>query len=262
MKDPKRRFSNRAENYARHRPGYPQEAVNFLSERCSLTDDSVVADVGAGTGIVSALFLKNGNRVYAVEPNPEMREAAERALGDNPCFQSVDGAAEDTTLADESVDLIVVANALHWVEAAAARVEFSRILKPGGRVAILWNVPCSSGTPFLEAYADLMATYRTDGGAGEGGEDVYANIYANTDAFFDGGSGERQDYEIVNFPYYQSLNLDGLRGLTLSASNMPFVGEPGSARMLGDLEEIFRANEREGRVVLEYKVSVYCGTLL
>src|SRR4028119_2321585 len=131
MQDPKSRFSDRAENYARYRPGYPREILSFLEERDALGGDTVVADVGSGTGALSVLFLKNGNTVLGVEPNREMRRAAEGLLRDH-LFESIDGSAEDTTLADESVDLVVVANALHWVDRDAARAELSRIMRPGG----------------------------------------------------------------------------------------------------------------------------------
>ena len=255
MKDPKTRFSDRAENYARYRPGYPRDVLKFLESECALTDASVVADVGSGTGKLSELFLENGNRVLAVEPNKEMREAAERILGDHPRFESVGGAAEDTTLAGESVDLLVVANSLHWVQRDATRSEFSRVLKPEGRVAIVWNIPRRDGTPFLEAFGELMSTYRTDDGAGGDAEDVYEM----TKAFFDDGSGGRWSYEVGSFPYSQHLDFESLKGFVLSSSSMPAGDEPGSEEMLRDLEEVFHANESGGVVVMEYKVSVYCG---
>ena len=257
MKDSKIRFSDRAENYAKHRPGYPREVLKFLEEKRALTDGSVVADIGSGTGKLSELFLENGNRVLAVEPNKEMREAAERLLGDHPGFESVTGAAEDTTLSGESVDLLVVANSLHWVQRDAARAEFSRILKPDGRVAVVWSISREAGTPFLEAYSRLVSRYRTDNGAGGNAEDVYEM----TKAFFDDGSGGQRSYEVGSFPYSQRLDFEDLKGLVLSSSSMPAGDEPGSERMLRDLKEVFRANESGGKVVMEYKVSVYCGSL-
>ena len=255
MKDPKARFSDRAENYAKYRPGYPREVLRFLEEMGALSRNSVVADVGSGTGGLSALFLESGYRVFGVEPNREMRQAAEGLLGGNSLFESVDGAAEDTTLADQSVDLIVVANSLHWVEQDAARAEFSRVVRPGGRVAIIWNVTRESGTPFREAYADLISTYKTNGGAGADAKE----IYEMTEAFFDNGSDERLGYETANFPYSQVLDFEGLKGLVLSYSSMPALGQPGSQEMLRDLEKIFRSNESGGEVVMEYEVSLYCG---
>jgi ubiquinone/menaquinone biosynthesis C-methylase UbiE len=257
VKDPRSRFSDRADNYAKYRPGYPREVLKFLEDRGALTGGSVVADIGSGTGKLSELFLENGNRVLAVEPNEEMRRAAERLLGDHPGFESIAGAAEDTTLAAETVDLLVVANSLHWVQRDATRAEFSRVLRPGGRVAVVWNNSRTAGTPFLEAYSRLVSRYRTNNGTGVDAEDVYEM----TKAFFDDGCGEGPSYEVDRFPYSQRLDFEGLEGLVLSSSSMPVGDEPGSERMLRDLEEVFSANESDGEVVMEYEVSVYCGGL-
>jgi SAM-dependent methyltransferase len=254
MQDPKSRFSDRAENYARYRPGYPREILSFLEGRDALGGDTVVADVGSGTGALSALFLKNGNAVLGVEPNREMRRAAERLLREHRLFESIDGSAEDTTLADESVDLVAVANALHWVDRVAARAELSRILRPDGRVAVVWHVARESGTPFLRDHADLMSAYMTGSGAG-GAE----GAYAMTRAFFGAGPGEQRGYEVATFPYAQGLNFEGFRGLVLSSSSVPALGQPGSEEMLREVEEVFRRHESGGEITMEYEVVVYCG---
>ena len=258
MKDSKERFSDRAEDYARYRPGYPAEVTSFLKDKCALTNDSVVADVGSGTGNLSVLFLEHGNKVLAVEPNDEMRRAAETSFGDHPGFESVAGSAEATTLADDSVDLAVIGNSLHWVDRSAARTEFSRILEPEGHVAVVWSIAKKTGTPFLEAYNRLMSGYRTDDGAGGNSEDVYEM----TEVFFGEGSDEQRFYEVGSFPYSQHLDFEGLKGLVLSSSSMPASSEPGSEEMTRDLEEVFHDYESGGEVVLEYAVRVYCGRLL
>ena len=138
-KDPTRRFTNRVANYARYRPGYPPAVLTCLRDECGLSPGSTVADVGSGTGILTELFLANGNHVYAVEPNEAMRQAAELSLAHYPGFTSVDGRAEATTLADDSVDFVTAGQAFHWFDAAASRVEFNRILRPGGYTALVWN---------------------------------------------------------------------------------------------------------------------------
>src|SRR5262245_22214580 len=99
MTDPTQRFSDRVENYIKYRPGYPNEVIETLRSECGLSPDSIVADIGSGTGILTAMFLRNGNEVYGIEPNREMREAAERLLKDYPRFHSVAAKAEETTLA-------------------------------------------------------------------------------------------------------------------------------------------------------------------
>ena len=131
------RFSDRVENYVRYRPGYPPEVVRELKAECGLARSHVIADVASGTGIWTRLLLENGNPVVGVEPNAEMREAGERLLAAFPKFTSIAGTAEATTLADRSMDFVTAAQAAHWFDRERARHEFVRILKPGGRIAIL-----------------------------------------------------------------------------------------------------------------------------
>jgi len=146
------RFSSRVEDYVRYRPGYPREVITLLTTECGLTAESVVADIASGTGIFTRLLVENGNRVFGVEPNREMRAAGEQFLKAYGQFTSVAGSAEATTLAAQSVDMITAAQAAHWFERAKARGEFVRILKPGGWLVLLWNERKTDGTPFLRDY--------------------------------------------------------------------------------------------------------------
>ena len=113
MTDPRQRFSSRAEKYARYRPGYPKAVLKLLDTECGLTEASVVADVASGTGLLAELFLENGNRVFGVEPNDEMRRAGERRLERHGSFASVAGTAEASTLDGNSVDFVDTGEALH-----------------------------------------------------------------------------------------------------------------------------------------------------
>src|ERR1700682_5471344 len=134
--DAKQRFSNRAADYVRYRPGYPSELLDVLRNECDLRPGHVIADIGSGTGFLSELFLKNGNRVYGVEPNSEMRQAGEEYLASYDGFSSIEGSAESTTLEDASVDFVTAGQAFHWFEPAGAHREFARILKPTGWVVL------------------------------------------------------------------------------------------------------------------------------
>jgi SAM-dependent methyltransferase len=156
MSDSVARFSNRADNYARYRPGYPLGVMDILRNQCGLTDASVVADIGSGTGILSELFLRNGNTVFAIEPNAAMRQVADRLLGEFPNFLSIDATAEATTLDASSVDLVTAAQAFHWFDRDRARKEFARILRPGGWVALIWNERRLDSTAFLRDYEQLL----------------------------------------------------------------------------------------------------------
>jgi len=162
MTDPTKRFSNRVENYIKYRPGYPTAVIDLLKCECGLSEDSIIADVGSGTGILSELFLPLGILVYGVEPNQDMRNAAERLLKNYPDFTSINGKAEATTLPENGVDFVVAGQAFHWFDGRAARDEFHRILKPRGWVVLIWNERHLDSTPFLRAYEELLLEFGTD----------------------------------------------------------------------------------------------------
>src|SRR5260370_16718477 len=153
------RFSDRVENYVGYRPGYPSQVIDTLKAECGLKPEHVVADIASGTGIWTRVLLENGNQVFAVEPNRDMRLAGERLLADFSTFRSVAGSAEATTLPDRSVDLVTAAQAGHWFDRRRARREFVRILKPVGWLVLLWNERRTDSTPFLLAYEHRLMTY-------------------------------------------------------------------------------------------------------
>jgi SAM-dependent methyltransferase len=250
VSDPTQRFTGRVESYARYRPSYPRAVLELLEAECGLTSASVVADVGSGTGILSELFLENGNRVFGVEPNEEMRAAGERLLRDHPRFTSVAGTAEATTLDDTCVGFVVAGQAFHWFDPERARTEFARILEPAGWVVLVWNLRRKYATPFLAAYERLLETYRTDRGEVE----FWRKSDEMAASFF--GSFERK-----TFDNEQVLDLDGLKGRLMSISYVPARGEPGSDAMIRQAEEIFDEHHSDGRVIVEYDTNVYYGRL-
>src|SRR5438874_8595361 len=160
--DPTQRFSNRVENYLRFRPHYPEQILELLKTDCELVPDSVIADIGCGTGFLAKLFLANGNRVLGVEPNNEMREAGERSLKNYPSFTSIAATAEATTLPNQSVDFVTAGQAFHWFDRPRCREEFKRILHPGGWVVLVWNDRRTDSTPFLKDYEQLLLSCSTD----------------------------------------------------------------------------------------------------
>ena len=248
---PTERFSNRVEDYLRYRPGYPPVILDVLREECGLMPQSVVADVGSGTGLLAQLFLANGNVVYGVEPNAAMREAAERALAGQAKFRSVAGSAEATTLPDASVDFVVAGQAVHWFEMNAARAEFRRIRKPHRWVAIIWNER-RKDTPFLREYENLLRTYGTDYGQ-------VAESYPRHERmgeFFGRGGFDHKSFQTV-----QEFDFEGLRGRLMSASYAPAKGHPNHEPMLAALKQLFDAHENEGRVRVEYISRMYYGHL-
>jgi len=253
MKDPTKRFSSRAENYVKYRPGYPSALIEFLQLECQLTSAQTVADVGSGTGKLTELFLQHGNSVIGIEPNQEMREAGERLLGAYPRFQSIAATAEATTLADRSVDMIVAGQAFHWFDREKTRREFVRILKPGGWVALIWNDRKTDSTPFLKAYEDLLMIFSMD----------YQEVnHKQVDAAVIGSFFGAGGFKRATFPNEQIFDLAGLRGRLLSSSYTPDSGHPNHLPMLEALDALFRQHQQNGRVVLDGDTVVYYGRLI
>jgi len=246
------RFSDRVENYVRYRPGYPQEVLEALKLECGLTPEHVIADIASGTGIWTRMLLENGNAVFGVEPNPDMREAGERLLASFPRLTSVTGTAEATSLADGKIDFVTAAQAAHWFDREPARREFSRILKPGGWLVLLWNERLTDTTPFLRDYEHLLLTFGTDY------EDVRHE--RTTDAvneFFDPAP-----YQERTFAMRQEFDYAGLEGRLLSSSYAPSPGHPRHEPMLRELRRIYDLHAAGGRVAFDYTTRVYFGRLM
>lgn len=244
------RFSDRVANYVRYRPSYPPGVIDLLKREVGLQAGSVVADIGSGTGISAELLLGAGCEVHAVEPNREMREAAEKLLQSHAGFHSIDGTAEATTLPDQSVGVIVAAQAFHWFDQAKTRIEFSRLLKPDGFVVLLWNARHLDATPFLRGYEALVQTYATD----------YSTVrHENIEGtplkgFFKGGV-----FTEHTLPNAQHFDFEGLQGRLMSCSYAPAENDPRHAPMMADLRRLFDECQSDGRVSFEYDTRVYVG---
>ncbi len=251
MLDPTKRFSNRVENYVQYRPTYPPQIIPLLESECGLTAESIIADVGSGTGFFTELFLRNGNSVFGIEPNQEMRAAGEKILAKYPKFTSVGAVAEATTLPEHSVDLVVAGQAFHWFDRRKARLEFVWILKPGGWVVLAWNGYRVKSSPLMAAYQDLVVRYGTD----------YSEVQrevegCDVDSFYAPGICRCEHFE-----FQQSFDYQGLEGRLKSASYAPEPDHPVYGAMLSDLRKIFEANQRDGKVVFAYETVVYYGQL-
>src|SRR5580658_333177 len=245
------RFSNRVENYVRYRPGYPPEVIKELKAECGLVPSHVVADIASGTGIWTRMLLENGNPVFGVEPNAEMREAGERLLAKFPKFTSVAGTAEATTLPDQSLDFVTAAQAAHWFDRQKSRREFLRILKPGGWLVLLWNERLTDSTAFLHDYEQLLLKYGTDY------QDIrHEHTTAEVNEFFDPAPFEERA-----FAMRQEFDYAGIEGRLLSSSYVPGREHPHYAPMLRELRRIFDERSEEGRATFEYKTRMYFGRL-
>lgn len=251
MSDTVERFSNRVENYVKYRPGYPAEMMDFFREELGLTEGSVVADVGSGTGLSARPFLAAGCTIYGVEPNAAMRAAAEEYLAEFPGFKSTDGTSAATTLGDGSCDLVIAAQAFHWFEPEATRAEFRRILKPGGYVALIWNERQLDTTEFLREYEKLLLKYGRD----------YAEVrheQINEEVL---GGFFRAEFGRATFANRQVFDLAGLRGRLLSSSYMPDETDPAFPVLEKELETLFAKHNESGRITVFYDTNVFYSRL-
>jgi SAM-dependent methyltransferase len=244
--DPTKRFSSRVEAYARYRPSYPRETLGLLERECGLTPECKVADIGSGTGLLARLFLDFGCEVIGVEPNPEMRAAGEGTVGGEPRFQSVDGRAEATTLADGSVDFVTAGQAFHWFEPNAARTEFRRILKPAGWVALIWNERLI--TPgFMAEHEALQNKFAREKAHPKEAE--FSAFFGHT------------NWRLARIPNRQQLDEAGLRGRIESSSWSPLPGGEGYQPMIEEIMRLFHQYETAGLVTMEYETEIYYGRL-
>lgn len=250
--DSKDRFSVRAKDYARYRPSYPIAALEALDELVGIDSGFRIADIGSGTGIFSKQLCQFGSTVYGVEPNNDMRLQAADFLQDELKFKNIVGSAEETTLDEDSVDLVTAAQSFHWFDSVAARKEFSRILKQPGWVALIWNVRNPSSSRFQQAYENLLLKYSTD----------YFSVKHRTesDSSVDELFGD-QEYESHDFANPQFLYWEELLGRAKSASYFPLPENDKFEPAIDSLKNIFDEHKSGGRVDFDTTTELYVGKI-
>ncbi len=247
--DPTTRFSNRVQDYVRYRPGYPPGIIPFLQQTVGLNPSRVVADIGSGTGILTRLVLEQGNRVFGVEPNGPMREAALQYLKDFGNFISVDGKAEQTGLESGSVDLMLSGQAFHWFDPVRSQAEFRRIARPGAHAVLIWNERLEEG-PFHAAYNELLLNYATDYQRVN-----HKNIrHADLEKFF---SPFRM--ESAAFDNAQDLGLEEFMGRVFSSSYMPTRSDPSFPALSSEIQGIYDRFAGPGGVRICYRTMLFYG---
>lgn len=246
--DNTQRFSARVEAYVKYRPGYPAAMLAFLVDELGMGPEAVVADIGAGTGILTALLAPRVRQLWAVEPNAEMRGAAERLLAGADNIHWLGGSAEATGVPTGTLDLVTVAQAFHWFDRAAFKAECRRLLKPGGRVALIWNDRLMD-TPFLEAYEAGLRAH-----SGDYEEVNHRNLgEADFRAFFEG------EYRLDRFENCQLFDLDGVLGRLNSSSYAPAVGTAAHEQLTTLIRHAFERHAVDGRIPFNYSTLVYSG---
>ncbi len=246
---PKKRFSDRVEKYARYRPAYPRKLIDVLKNSCQLKSGAVIADIGSGTGIFSRLLLENGFRVFAVEPNAPMRHYAEQTLSGYPGFTSRSGSAENTALADESMDAVTAAQAFHWFETEPTIAEINRILRPNGLLALIWNERKVEINQFHKAYEAALLKYCSEYDAVNHKQFTMKKI--------------RQifpDKQITRYHFenFQLFDLPSLTGRLESSSYCPQAQDKNYQPLMDALKNIFDRFQESGRIKKEYDCVMYC----
>ena len=241
------RFSDRVENYVKFRPSYPKQLIDTLVEQCQLSAGSSIADIGSGTGKLTELLLPVNATVYAVEPNREMREAAEQRLHLNRHFVSYAADSCHTGIADHSIDLIVAAQAFHWFNPAPSKVEFARILKPASYVGLIWNER-DTGSAFQKAYDHMLTTY-----CEEYAQVKHRNITDSTiEAFF-----SPHHYRKFTFSFAQHFDMTGFLGRMYSSSYTPVAGSNEAIALNNAAHKLFQHHATDHRIEFTYQTILY-----
>ena len=238
-------FSGKSQDYSFARPGYPAESAAFLRAKCR---GERVADIGAGTGIFTDVLLPFFQQVCAVEPNADMHEAFKDFLPQVVCL---DGCGENTGLADNSVDLLTVAQAFHWLDEDKFKSEAMRILRPGGMVAIIWNTTVENA--FSSARNEVCKKYCPR----------FSRGYAGKRTPQDGDRFLRQVYfssvEFAEFdnPFYMDETVFAANMRSRSYALRP--GEENFEAFASELRQVFAAFAVDGKVCESQKTQIYLG---
>jgi SAM-dependent methyltransferase len=226
----------------------------MLRDAISFSPHWVVADVGCGTGISCRMLLENGNEVVGVEPNDDMRLAAQQQLESQPKFRAVNGSAEATTLADASVDLVLAAQAFHWFDRVACAREWKRILRPspGGYVALMWNQRLTSSDEFGKEYDEVLMRFGTD----------YRQVAHRTPVSLDELARVFDaPFQKLSASNQQVFAWDDLCGRVRSSSYTPLPDQNGYQELFTALRDLFERRAVDGRVRFHYETEVFLGKL-
>jgi SAM-dependent methyltransferase len=236
--DPRERFAGAASGYARSRPSYPGPLVDWVLAEAGVRRGNHAADVGCGTGIFTRILAERGLEVVGVDPSEDMLAEA-RAAGGPAKYHR--GEAASTGLDDASVALVTVAQAFHWFDADAALAEFHRVLRPGGRVAAIWNLRAESS--FMAEYQALLRRFSSEYSVMETWEESLARLRAHPRVT------APRDFEAPNT---QVFDFEGLRGRAWSSSYV-FRGVRDGEGFDTALRALFDAHARDGAIEFPYR---------
>jgi len=244
------KFSGKANVYAKHRPNYPEEFLDYLVTDCGLHPGIDVADIGSGTGILTRQLLTRKARVFAVEPNSDMRKVAEDELSACSEFVSVNALAEHTGLHDNSIDLITVAQAFHWFDPGQFQLECRRILRPDAKVALVWNSR-DEQSPIVIELGMVCRKFCPEYKGFSGGIQNSSEIFRQ---FFRDGA-----YECRVFQNDLATGKESFVGGTMSASYSLTKKDPEYQAFVDAIHLIFDKYSSEDRMVIPNMTHSYVG---
>ncbi|KAB8126288.1 class I SAM-dependent methyltransferase [Gracilibacillus oryzae] len=244
------KFTDKAEVYAKYRPSYPHEWIEYLVSETGINKNDIIADIGSGTGILSRVLLERGFTVIGVEPNDDMRTIADQTLKPDPRFISVKATAENTTLKDNSLDLITVAQAFHWFDMEQFRMECKRILKQDAKVALVWNSRDRSADINKQS-AEVCQKYCLNFKGFSGGMEETPIAF---EQFYKDGK-----YDFKYFRNDLPFDLDGFLGRYLPASYAPKKTDKEYKPFITALTELFEKYSSNGKIVMPNITRSYLG---
>lgn len=241
--NPQKRFSGRATEYAKYRPSYPAEAIARIFQGLNEPKTLLVVDIGAGTGISSRLLADRGASVIAIDPNPEMLQAAMP----HPSIKFERGTAENTNLPDRSVDLITCFQAFHWFEPSSTLKEFRRILKATGRLALVWNDLERRNDEFTANYSRFIVRFSTQ---------KHERVLRDAASFLE-TSSDFKNVTVGEYSYRHELDWEQFLGHARSMSFIPYE-ETFTQLFSDELKALFdRFCDDKGKVCIVYYTSLY-----
>lgn len=249
--DATKKFDGIANEYTKSRPGYASEFIDSLYKKYGFSESSVIADIGSGTGKFAKQLLDKGSKIFCVEPNADMRYVAERELSSYPSFSSVDGCAENTTLADNSVDFITTAQAFHWFDTKSFKKECSRIIKAGGKAFLIWNTR-KEDTAVMQKLHGVYSKYCPDFKGFCGGMKLHDERIKE---FFNG------EYEYITFDNPLYFDREKFINRSLSGSYSLKKGDNGFDLYIEEINKVFDEFQTDGIVKIENQTVAYVGTL-
>jgi ubiquinone/menaquinone biosynthesis C-methylase UbiE len=242
-------FSDKAEIYNKYRLGYPNEILQYLYGY-GFDSNSIIADIGSGTGKLTRIFVENGNKIYAVEPNDNMRLIAENDFKENKNFISIIADAENTTLQNNSIQFIVVGQAFHWFNKDETMKEFKRIITENGVLMLIWYT-AKYDTQFLKKYEEILKFNPDYKG------DIHKSKYTDEDL-------EKlfaKEFKKIKCHNNVEIDFDNVLGRFMSSSYSPKTGTELYNKSFNELRKIFDKYEMDNKIIFKYEMEIYIGRI-